>query len=134
MWACGVSSNAAAFGSAGAFQLFRVAADSAVSWIETAKVSGPTLSSSPLLSLWGAVISVPLTSVPFRLPRSATVTSVSVTVISVWRRLTSTLLGRRWHDSSRPIRNTGKATGMTFPSGLPETTIRFTFSMEGRPK
>src|SRR5271157_4652382 len=98
------------------------------SWIETAKVSGPTWTRSRSLSLHASVVrALPLTSVPFRLPRSRTITALDWMVNSACSRLTCTLFGLRWHVSPRPILNFGPARGITFPSGLPRTTISCTF-------
>src|SRR5271157_5750289 len=98
------------------------------SWIETAKVSGPTWTRSRSLSLHASVVrALPLTSVPFRLPRSRTITALDSIVNSACSRLTCSLFGLRWHVSPRPILNFGPARGITFPSGLPRTTISCTF-------
>ena len=98
------------------------------SWIETAKVSGPTWTRSRSLSLHASVVrALPLTSVPFRLPKSRTITALDSIVNSACSRLTCSLFGLRWHVSPRPILNLGPARGITFPSGLPRTTINCTF-------
>src|SRR5208337_402793 len=67
------------------------------------------------------------TSVPFRLPKSRTITALDSIVNSACSRLTCSLFGLRWHVSPRPILNLGPARGITFPSGLPRTTISCTF-------
>ncbi len=92
-------------------------------WIETAKVKGPTCTRSRSFSVYDPVSALPLTSVPLRLPRSRTDTLSGVTENSACSRLTSSLFGRRWQSSPRPIRKFGMVSGMTFPSGLPWTTM-----------
>src|SRR5208283_3042796 len=105
-----------------------LAAALGASWIETAKVSGPTWTRSRSLSLHASVVrALPLTSVPFRLPKSRTITALDSIVNSACSRLTCSLFGLRWHVSPRPILNLGPARGITFPSGLPRTTINCTF-------
>ena len=96
-----------------------LAATAGAPWIETANVRLPTCTRSRSFSWQDAVNTLPLTSVPLRLPRSLTTTESAPMVNSACSRLTNSLLGRRWQVSPRPILKTGPSRGMIFPSGLP---------------